>query len=127
MLAVAKEKGFPANVAFIEADMENSNLADEQFDRVILNAVFPHFTNKIKALSEAVRVLKPGGSLTISHPIGREAVNNLHRQAGGVVAEDKVPTASLMQQLLKEVGLARVRVIDEPDFYLVIGYRPERY
>jgi hypothetical protein len=59
----------------------------------------------------------------ISHPIGREAVNKLHREAGGPVEEDRVPTPKAMIALLEEAGLTQIQVVDEPEFYLARGRR----
>lgn len=121
MLQVASSKGFADNVRFQLADVEDFDCPDCTFDRVMCNAVFPHFTNKQAVLARIRRLLKPGGMLVISHPIGREAVNQIHREAGPVVAEDRVPDAERMRQVLEVVGFADVRVIDEPEFYLASG------
>ena len=124
MLQVAASKGFPDNVRFQLADIEDFDYPDCSFDRVMCNAVFPHFRNKQAALTRIYRLLRPGGLLVISHPIGREAVNQVHRESGPVVAEDRVPDTKRMRQILEAVGLADIRVIDEPEFYLATGRRP---
>jgi ubiquinone/menaquinone biosynthesis C-methylase UbiE len=124
MLALARQKGFPGNVDFLQADVHRIPLPDAAFDRVICNAAFPHFADRARSLGEMIRVLRSGGTLAISHPIGREAVNALHREAGGPVEEDRVPTASVMVTLLQGAGLTDVRVIDEPEFYLARGTKP---
>jgi SAM-dependent methyltransferase len=124
MLALARQKGFPGNVDFLQADVHRIPLPDAAFDRVICNAAFPHFEDRTRTLGEMIRVLRPGGVLVISHPIGREAVNALHREVGGPVEQDRVPAASVMVTLLEGAGLAYVRVIDEPAFYLAAGRRP---
>ncbi len=121
MLEVAGRKAFPANVDFLQADIAESGLPENRYDRIFCNAVFPHFTDKSKALSEIRRLLKPGGRLVISHPIGREAVNSLHQGAGEVVAEDRVPPAKVMISLLEAVGMLDILVVDEPNFHLVLG------
>ncbi|MCL6520127.1 MAG: class I SAM-dependent methyltransferase [Armatimonadetes bacterium] len=124
MLNAARFKGFPCNVKLIEADVHDAPFQDAQFDRVICNAALPHFNNKVRSLREMVRVLRPGGVLVVSHPIGREAVNKLHREVGGPVEEDRVPPPDVMSVLLASVNLIDVEVIDEPEFYLARGRRP---
>lgn len=126
MIETARAKQFPGNVEFLTADIQESGLPDASFDRVICNAVFPHFDNKQRALSEIRRMLRPGGMLVISHPIGREAVNNLHRNSGPAVAADRVPPSGEMRRMLEEAGFTDIRVLDEPHFHLASAVRPDR-
>jgi demethylmenaquinone methyltransferase/2-methoxy-6-polyprenyl-1,4-benzoquinol methylase len=123
MLAVARKKFPQQNVEFLEADVSETNFPDGSFDRIFCNSVFPHFSDKHSTLLELKRLLAPGGVLVISHPIGREAVNNIHRDAGDVVAEDRVLKAADMKALLESAGFSEVSVVDEPDFYLAVGVR----
>ena len=67
------------------------NPAAAAYDRVMCNAVFPHFNDKGAVLSRISRMLKPDGLIVISHPTGWEAVNEIHREAGSVVTEDRAP------------------------------------
>jgi ubiquinone/menaquinone biosynthesis C-methylase UbiE len=124
MLATAQTKGFAGDVEYLLLDAEDSGLPDDSFDRVICNAVFPHFEDKPAAMGEMFRLLKSEGILVISHPIGREAVNRLHLDAGAVVAEDRVPTPEQMITLLQHAGMVDVEVIDEPEFYLARARKP---
>lgn len=126
MLGQVKAKMFPSNVCLVLGDMHRAGLGSSVFDRVLCNAVFPHFENQSIALQEVWRVLRPGGLMIISHPIGREAVNRLHSQYEAV-AQDRVPTADRMRALLTELGWVEVEVIDEPEFYLARAKRPVRW
>lgn len=70
MVVVAK--GRHPQIEFIEADVENLPFDDGSFDRAIANYTAHHFANPEKAFAEIKRVLKPGGKLTIIHPIQSE-------------------------------------------------------
>jgi SAM-dependent methyltransferase len=124
MLEVAREKGFPPNVTFLRADVHRLPLTDASFDRVICNAALPHFHDRTQGIREMVRVLRSRGTLVVSHPIGREAVNTLHREVGGPVQEDRVPAPQAMETLLKGAGLTAIEVVDEPEFYLARARKP---
>ncbi|MHB1459732.1 MAG: class I SAM-dependent methyltransferase [Armatimonadota bacterium] len=121
MFRIAKSKGFSANVNLLLADIEDYDCGADYYDRVICNAVFPHFCDKPKALSRIFGMLKQGGMIVISHPTGREAVNKVHREAGPVVAEDQVPDAETMRAMLIQAGFCDIEVTDEPEFYLALG------
>jgi ubiquinone/menaquinone biosynthesis C-methylase UbiE len=106
-----------------QASVADLPFAAEHFDVVTCNAAFPHFPDRRRALAEMASVLRPGGRLTISHPIGRAAVEAIHRSAGGPVEDDALPDAEAMRSLLADAGLTMVALIDEPEFFMVIADR----
>ena len=55
----------PDNVQFQQADAENLDFAHDTFDAVTIGYGIRNFTDKARALREILRVLKPGGQLTI--------------------------------------------------------------
>ncbi len=67
MLARAREKARKANmpVEFLEGDAENVPFPDKTFEAVINRHVLWTLPNPEKAVSEWIRVLKPGGCLVI--------------------------------------------------------------
>ena len=56
-------------IRFLEADVEDLPFDDGSFDRAVANYTAHHFARPAKAFGEIRRVLKPGGTLTIVHPI----------------------------------------------------------
>lgn len=123
MLRMAREKGFDGRVSLIQADAQRLPFLDASFDALFCNAALPHFSDRRVALREMARVLRPGGLLAISHPIGRGAVNRLHQSTGGAVGEDRVPPAGALSAWLNEAAIAGTLAVDEAEFYLVVGRR----
>ncbi len=72
MLARARENARLAgvdNVTFQEASAEQLPFPENSFDVVISNGVFNLVVDKVKALSEVHRVLKPGGRLMLADQV----------------------------------------------------------
>ena len=71
MLERAKENArlSALNINFLEGSAEDLLFSDNTFDVVISNGVFNLVVDKVKALSEVYRVLKPGGRLMLADQI----------------------------------------------------------
>ena len=67
MLEKSLAKNHQGNIVYLQADIMYAPLAHGQFDVVVCYSSFPHFQNKIKALSEIAQVLKNGGGLYLCH------------------------------------------------------------
>ena len=84
MLALARanqEKAGAGNVEFLRGDIEDVPLPRQSVDVVISNCVINLSTDKSRVLSEAFRVLRPGGRLAVADIVRRRDVPDAVRRS----------------------------------------------
>ncbi|MGH7520831.1 MAG: arsenite methyltransferase [Gemmatimonadales bacterium] len=115
MLALAREnqrKAGVSNVEFLKGEIENIPLPDRSVDVIISNCVINLSADKRRVISEAFRVLKPGGRFAVSDVVCRGEVPAAVRRSMelwvGCVAGALEETE--YQRLLSEAGFVDVGV-----------------
>ena len=121
MLSAARSKLPHSKIEFINSDVEDMPFEDENFDRVICFACFPHFGNKLKSLKEMSRVLKKGGKLFIAHLLSSQEIKEHHFSAGEEVRNDVLPEKSVMIKMMKQSKFKNIQIVDQKSLYLAQG------
>lgn len=118
MLKNARER-FP-KVHFIKADILDADTVigqANQFDAVFFNACFGNIFDQKLALQKTQALLRSGGSIIISHPLGKRFVKALHDSDPEIVPY-LLPEKEALDAWAKELNIKLVKFVDEPDFYL---------
>ncbi len=126
MLRQGRRKARPSMADFAQADAMAIPLADGSMDIAICLSVFPHFCDKVRALTEMARVLRETGSLVICHTMSRAMINELHRNIGGIVADHSLPDESELRKQVEQAGLRITHFEDRTERYLVIAEKGRR-
>jgi arsenite methyltransferase len=125
MLALAEEnkaKSGLTNVEFLKGEIESVPLLDNSVDVIISNCVINLSGDKDRVLSEAFRVLKPGGRFAVSDVVVRGHVpdaikKNMELWVGcvaGALSDDEY-VAKLVRAGFENVGIEPTRVYSIED------------
>jgi len=124
MLRMARAThGTDNGIAYLQADAHHLPFPDSFFRCVHCFSVYPHFDHPRRALAEFRRCLRPDGALCILHLMGHEELNAIHRDAGRVVAEDRLPPVDRVAEIIEESGFVVRYAEERSDLYLVVAGR----
>ena len=90
---------------------------DACMDTVVCFAAFPHFEDKLKALKEIFRVLKPGGNVVVAHLLSRAELSR-HHGGYSAVSNDKLPDDDDMRGFFHAASFPAPEIIDIPGRYV---------
>ncbi|MFC1899330.1 class I SAM-dependent methyltransferase [Chloroflexota bacterium] len=123
MLKKARSKGFPNNICYVCADITSIPMRPETFDTIVCHNSFPHFHNKLKALTEMKRVTKKGGRIFVCHTANRKKINSIHQKIPKLI-NDTIPDESEMRNLVFKAGLSKPEIDDCKESYFASTLRP---
>ena len=110
------------NYAYAETilgDVRDLELPDGSLDAVFVNACYPNIVDKATAFSYISRMLRPGGRLVISHPLGKSFIEVIKKSTPFPL--DDFPERADAETLLRAFGLAIEDFFDEPELYLLVA------
>ena len=107
------------NTEFLQSVLEKIPLPDNSVDIVISNCTINHAEDKGKVWSEIYRILKKGGSFTVSDIYSEKAVPSEYASdpaavaecwAGAIVKKDYI-------EILEKCGFKDIRILEESEPY----------
>lgn len=121
MLEAAVRAGRGLDGQLLLADAAALPLRSESLDAVFAAGLIAHLPHPGENLRELARVVRPGGTLALFHPIGRAAL--AARQGRQITPQDLRAEASL-GPLLTGAGWHMTSYVDEDARFLVLAVRP---
>jgi SAM-dependent methyltransferase len=108
---------YPEVVTF-KADIKDLALPDSSVDVVFINACYPNIADKKGAFENIARMMKRGGRMVISHPLGKAFVKILMRNAPYPL--DEFPDKEDAENLFRPFGFNIHNFIEEPELYILV-------
>lgn len=120
MLQAATRAGRDRDGQLLLADVSALPLRAESLDAVFAAGLIAHLPDPAENLRELARVVRPGGTLTLFHPIGRAA---LAARQGRQLTLDDLRAEANLGPLLAGSGWRMTSYVDEDDRFLALAER----
>jgi ubiquinone/menaquinone biosynthesis C-methylase UbiE len=108
------------------ADAMRLPAASGSFDLVLCFGILPHLEDGRAALQELLRVLRPGGALSVGHLAGSRELNAFHGSLSGPVSGDALPASDALAHALTGGGAVHVQTEEDPGWYFVRAEKPSQ-
>ncbi len=99
-------------------DVRDIGLPDGSLDVVFVNACYPNIADKAGAFSNLGRMVRSGGRLVISHPLGKSFVEVIKK--GTPFPLDDFPERVEAETLFRAFGFSIKSFVDEPKLYILV-------
>lgn len=120
MLGAAVRAGRDRDGWLLLADVGALPLPSRSLDAVFAAGLVSHLPHPVENLRELARVVRPGGTLALFHPIGRAA---LAARQGRRVTPDDVRAEPNLRPLLSRSGWRMTSYVDEDTRFLALAVR----
>ncbi|MFF9128404.1 class I SAM-dependent methyltransferase [Streptomyces sp. NPDC014889] len=122
MLEAAVRAGRDQEGLLLLADAGELPLVSESFDAVFAAGLIAHLPHPAENLRELRRVVHPGGTLALFHPIGRAA---LAARQGRRITPDDLRAEPNLRPLLSGSGWRMTSYVDEDARFLALAVRED--
>jgi SAM-dependent methyltransferase len=124
MVNAAREKaGKNDNTDIFVAHIESFPAPIDKFDLILCHQVFPHIEEKAFALQRLNDLLVPGGKVVVFHFIDFDEINDVHRKAGSVVQNDRMPEKPEMELLFDNAGFTIEFIRNDKNGYFLMAHK----
>ncbi|MFF7449365.1 MULTISPECIES: methyltransferase domain-containing protein [unclassified Streptomyces] len=120
MLQVAVQAGRDGEGQLLLADVSALPLRSRSLDAVFGAGLISHLPDPAENLRELARVVRPGGTLALFHPIGRAA---LAARQGRQITPDDLRAEPRLRPLLAGSGWRMTSYVDEATRFLALAVR----
>jgi SAM-dependent methyltransferase len=120
MLEAAVRAGRDREGQLLLADVAGLPLRAKSLDAVFGAGLIAHLANPAENLRELARVVRPGGTLALFHPIGRAA---LAARQGRRITPDDLRDEANLRPLLAGSGWDMTSYVDEDSRFLALAAR----
>ncbi|CAM5255491.1 Methyltransferase domain-containing protein OS=Streptomyces alboniger OX=132473 GN=CP975_02450 PE=4 SV=1 [Streptomyces alboniger] len=120
MLKAARQAGRGRDGQLLLADVARLPLAAGSLDAVFGAGLISHLAQPAENVRELRRVVRPGGSLALFHPIGRAALAARH---GRQITPDDLRAEANLGPLLSRSGWRLTSYVDENARFLALAVR----
>lgn len=120
MISEAVRAGRHSCAGLLLADVCRLPLRDGCLDAVFGAGLISHVAGPDTGLRELARVVRPGGTLALFHPVGRAALAARH---GRALTADDIRAEPNLRTLLATSGWQLTSYTDEDDRYLALAAR----